>query len=225
MFTLIMSRSKVNEYAYRDFCQTHIVPQLLALDRSQGIHCLTFNNDVFLTEEICIVFMLKRMTVEIYGEIVFFLKSNPSFLEDDGQRFLIHILIQEWAKSTMDFMKCSVQVVTILPQLAAKFRINFIKAFDRITHRTFFIETSYMDGLLSIGRVFQREARCFCRCDGWVSDRRLKLVRWRSDRKSSLLNGHRRPSHQIRRRRRQIQPSQAEFLMFLSKSTYKCRLV
>jgi hypothetical protein len=75
-----------------------------------------------------------------------------------------------------------------------------------------------MDGLLSIGRVFQREARCFCRCDGWVSDRRLKLVRWRSDRKSSLLNGHRRPSHQIRRRRRQIQPSQAEFLMFLSKS-------
>ena len=96
--------------------------------------------------------------------------------------------------------------------------VNFIKVFDRITHRTLFIETSYMDGLLSIGRVFQREARCFCRCDGWVSDRRLKLVRWRSDRKSSLLNGHRRPSHQIRRRRRQIQPSQAEFFMFLSKS-------
>jgi len=161
MFTLIMSRSKVNEYTYRDFCQTHIVPQLLALDRPQGIHCLTFNNDVFLTEEICIVFMLKRMTVEIYGEIVFFLKSNPSFLEDDGQRFLIHILIQEWAKSTMDFMKCSVQVVTILPQLAAKFRINFIKAFDRITHRTFFYRNELHGWIIVYRKSFSARSAVF----------------------------------------------------------------
>ena len=154
MFTLVMSRSKVNEYAYRDFCQTHIVPQLLALGCPQGIHGLTFNDNVLLTEEINIVLVLKRVSVKIHGEIVFLLKGDTSFFEDDGQSFLIHILVQERAECAMDFVKCAVQVITILTQLAAKFRINIVKPFDGITHGTFFIETFDEGGLLSIVYVF-----------------------------------------------------------------------
>ena len=116
MLTLVMDRSEIDKYADRNFRQSHIVPKLLTLLVAQSINGLALNQDTVLAKEIHVMLVLEPSSVEVYREIVFLRKCYTSFLEENVQSFLVHVLIQEWAKLTMHLLETTIQIITELLQ-------------------------------------------------------------------------------------------------------------
>lgn len=81
--------------------------------------------------------MLKRMTVEVYGEVILSLVWDILLGEENGKSLLVDIFVEEGAECAMYLLTTTVQTVAILPQLLAQHGIYLSKALNGIMHNLF----------------------------------------------------------------------------------------
>ena len=113
VFVLVTYWSEVPENTNSCFCQTHIVPQLLALFSSQALDSLTLHKHLSTNEEVNIMFMFDRMSMKLYSEEIFLLILYVFLFKHNSQSILIHIFIKERSQLIMYDLAASVYIIAI----------------------------------------------------------------------------------------------------------------
>lgn len=116
LLNLIVRWGKIVEDSYWRIGQTHIVPQLLAMNIRKLFYGLTFKADVFLYQEVHIVVVLKHFSSKLDFEMMFTLKDNTFLPQSYGQCILINIFTQPATKFLMNGYSTAYNIKHIRPK-------------------------------------------------------------------------------------------------------------
>lgn len=93
MLVLVFNRSEIPQYSNSGISKAHIIPQLLAMFRTEAFSCLAFDDYITTNKKVYKVLMLNTPSVELYRKIIFPFIVKIVFLHTYFKSVLIYVFV------------------------------------------------------------------------------------------------------------------------------------
>lgn len=129
-FAFVLHRGEVIQDANTRGGEAHIIPELLALLRTDMFDSLALHEDIITDEEVHEMLVLDGLAMEKDGEVILTLEGYVRLMERDSQSFLIHILVEERTHVAMDDLAAADDVIGVGTELLGEMGVGRLEFMD-----------------------------------------------------------------------------------------------